>query len=167
MTLYKWRIYFTHLGMSTVRGPKAFNAFYQFKLSSRFHCKLELAIVGTLSVRARNFLLGYKICSNSGGVFHQLTLWIVIQSWMREQCLESLSCINLCSMPKGRRCWVRMFTYTVASMTPVIIQFEVAPSMLIPARTFTFTGCFERGLGLAFLPSSSFHNNVIGEFQSV
>ena len=37
-------------------------------------------------------------------------------------------------------------------MMPVKITSGVAPCMLIPPRTCTFTGCFGRGLGLGVSP---------------
>ena len=66
---------------------------------------------------------------------------------------------------KGRSASFNMEGTKSAVMMPVKITSGVAPCMLIPPHTCTFTGCFGRGLGLGVSPF--FSVTVYDVFQAV
>ena len=59
---------------------------------------------------------------------------------------------NLALM-KGRRVLQRILQYNVASILPSNMHTSVAPFLLIPTQTCTFTGCLGCGFGRGFMPS--------------
>ena len=123
-------------------------------------------------ISCQRFSIGFK-SGDSGGVCHQFIPTSSYNLWAYlEQCLGSLSCINLCEVGggnlasiKGRRVLRRISQYNVTSIFLSNMHTPVAPFLLIPAQTCTFTGCF--GRGLVVVSCLLFCNKNDGEFQVV
>ena len=92
------------------------------------------------------FSIGFK-SGDSAGVFHQLIPFSTMKSLAKcEVCLGSLSCMNLCDMGNfswinGTRVASRICVNRNLSIIPSNTQMPVRPFLLIPAQTWTLTGC--------------------------
>lgn len=139
-TFFKCPMYLLHLATSTVSQ--------NFCMPSTKAC----FVVGLISLlrysfsSCHRFSIGF-ISGDSGGVFHQFTLFSNIKALARfEVCFGSLSYMNLWpsgkrSRRKGSSVACNMSVYKFAFMIPSKMQMPVAPFKLIPAQMWTFTGC--------------------------
>ena len=140
MTFLRWSIYLLHFATSTV--------LQNFKMPSTNSC----LVLGFTSLQINSFSSCHKfsigfMSGDSAGVFHQLIPFSSKKCLARiEVCLGSLSCMNLWWLgnfisKNGKRVPRMISTNSGAFMMPSNTHIPVAPFLLIPAQTWTLTGC--------------------------
>ena len=154
ITFFKCPIYLWHLHISTVDQ--------NVEIPSTSSCLLFglISLLKYSLISCQGLSIGFK-SGDSGGVHHQFMPTSLKNLWAYlEQCLGSLSCINLwevgcgnLALMKGRRVLRKISQYNVASIFPSNMHAPVAPFLLIPTQTCTSTGCLGRGFGRGFMPS--------------
>lgn len=133
-------MYLTHLATVTVAQ------------NSRMPSISSCLLLGFTSLRmyslssCQTFSIGLQ-SGDSGGVFHQFMECSSRKCpTFLEVCIGALSCMNRhcgrTSRMNGRSVCCSTSMYRSAFMIPSNMQTPVAPFLLMPAQTCTFTGCF-------------------------